>query len=196
VIVLASASRTRQALLAAAGVPVLLDPPEIDEAPIQQRMRRDQASAATLAATLAQLKAAAVSPRHPGALVIGADQTLECDGAGFDKPRDRAEARAQLLALRGRDHRLISAVAVLRDGQTRRTCCSEARLTMRDFSEAFLDHYLDQAGAAPLSSVGAYQLEGLGAQLFAGLEGDFFTILGLPLLPLLEILRDEGELYR
>jgi len=195
-IVLASGSSARQAMLAAAGVTVTIDRPRLDEGPVQRAMRRSQASAAAIAATLAGLKAAEISARHPGSLVIGADQTLECEGAGFDKPRDRAEARAQLLALRGRDHRLISAVALLRDGQPRWTHHAEARLRMRAFSETFLDAYLDQAGAAPLSSVGAYQLEGLGAQLFSAVEGDFFTILGLPLLPLLEILREEGELPR
>ncbi|MEO0034338.1 MAG: hypothetical protein RLZZ501_361 [Pseudomonadota bacterium] len=195
-IVLASASRARQAMLAAAGVTVTIDPPRIDEGRIQQAMRQGHAGAAAIAATLAGLKAAEVSARHPGALVIGADQTLDCDGAGFDKPRDRAEAREQLLVLRGRQHRLVSAVALLRDGHPRWTHRAEALLTMRDFSESFLDAYLDQAGTAPLASVGAYQLEGLGAQLFTGIEGDFFTILGLPLLPLLEVLREEGELQQ
>jgi hypothetical protein len=127
-------------------------------------------------------------------LVIGADQVLECDGVLFDKPVDLAAARAQLLALRGRTHRLVSAVVLARDGQRAWHHVDRADLTMRDFSAGFLDHYLESSGDAVLSSVGAYQLEGRGVQLFVRIDGDYFSILGLPLLPLLDILREQGVL--
>jgi septum formation protein len=196
VIVLASGSAARRTLLEAAGLRIAVDPARLDEAPLKLLLRDQNAGPARIAAHLAEAKAAEVSARTPNALVIGADQTLDLDGAEFDKPRDRAEARAQLQALRGRTHRLISAVAVLRDGEIRWTHAAEARLAMRDCSDAFLDEYLDRVGPAVQHSVGAYQLEGLGAQLFTAIEGDFFTILGLPLLPLLEFLRIDGELTR
>ncbi|SEH27661.1 Maf family protein [Magnetospirillum fulvum] len=195
-IVLASASSARRALLAAAGVTVTVEPSRLDESPVKQSLRERRTHPAAIAEHLAVEKALDVSARMAGALVIGADQTLDLDGADFDKPRDRAEARSQLLALRGRTHCLYSAVAVVRDGQTRWQHVAEARLTMRDFSDAFLDDYLDRVGSAALSSVGGYQLEGLGAQLFTAIDGDFFTILGLPLLPLLEFLRIDGALPR
>jgi len=195
-IVLASASSARRAMLAAAGVTLALDPAGIDEDPVKQTLRERLTHPAAIAEHLAVLKARDVSLRRPGALVIGADQTLELDGADFDKPRDRAEARSQLQALRGRTHHLYSAAAAVRDGQTRWCHVAAATLSMRDFSDTFLDDYLDRAGEAVLSSVGGYQLEGLGAQLFTAIEGDFFTILGLPLLPLLEFLRIDGELPR
>jgi septum formation protein len=126
--------------------------------------------------------------------VIGADQVLDCDGVLFDKPADPGAARTQLLALRGRTHRLVSAVVLVRDGQRLWHHVGRADLKMRDFSTRFLDRYLESAGQAALSSVGAYQLEGIGAQLFAAIEGDYFTILGLPLLPLLDNLREHGVL--
>jgi septum formation protein len=143
---------------------------------------------------LAELKAQRVARRHPGSLVIGADQVLECDGILFDKPSDLAAARSQLMALRGREHRLLSAVVLVRDGERVWHHVDRANLTVRDFSADFLDRYLRSAGDAALSSVGAYQLEGVGAQLFAAIDGDYFTILGLPLLPLLDILREQGIL--
>jgi len=193
-IVLASASTTRQAMLAAAGVTLDIDPARIDEEPAKQTLRDRLTHPAAIAEHLAILKAAEVSARRPGALVIGADQTLALGGADFDKPRDRAEARSQLQALRGRTHHLYSAAAAVRDGETRWCHVAEARLAVRDFSDAFLDDYLDRVGAAVTSSIGGYQLEGLGAQLFTAIDGDFFTILGLPLLPLLDFLRIDGEL--
>jgi len=195
-IVLASASSARRALLAAAGVGVTVDPARIDENPVKRSLRDSRTHPAAIAENLAVLKALDASVRAPGALVIGADQTLDLNGTDFDKPRDRAEARSQLQALRGQTHRLYSAVAVVRGGETRWRHVAEACLTMRDFSDAFLDDYLDRSGASVLSSVGGYQLEGLGAQLFSAIEGDFFTILGLPLLPLLEFLRIDGDLPR
>ena len=149
---------------------------------------------AELARALARAKAEAVSALRPEALVLGADQVLEAEGRLFDKPRDKSEARAQLVFLRRRAHRLVNGIALARRGQTCWQFDNEAHLWMRDFDDAFLDRYLAEAGSEVLESVGAYRLEGIGAQLFARIEGDFFSILGLPLLPLLEALRREGIL--
>ena len=193
-IVLASASPARAALLRAAGIPIRVDAAAIDEAEVKASLRAVGAEPAAVAEALAELKAQRVSRRHPGSLVIGADQVLECDGILFDKPADLAAARSQLLALRGRRHQLVSAAVLVRDGQRLWHHVARADLTMREFSTDFLDRYLRSAGGATLSSVGAYQLEGVGAQLFSSVDGDYFTILGLPLLPLLGILREHGVL--
>jgi septum formation protein len=193
-VVLASASTARAALLQAAGVAAAVDAAAIDEVEVKASLRSVQASAPDMARTLAELKAQRVSLRHPGALVVGADQILECDGHVFDKPAELSEARRQLLALRGRRHQLWSAVVLVRDGRRLWHHVGRADLLMREFSERFLDDYLRSAGDAALSSVGSYQIEGLGVQLFAGVDGDYFTILGLPLLPLLDILREQGAL--
>lgn len=193
-IILASGSRTRLDLLHNAGVPVAADPAAIDESAVKQALHADGAKAEDVAEALAEMKAQRASRRHPGALVIGADQMLDCNGIWFDKPSDLDHARAQLLALRGRTHVLISGAVAVRDGERLWHRTDRARLTMRPFSDAFLDVYLAQLGPAVLQSVGGYQLEGLGAQLFAKVEGDYFTILGLPLLPLLDYLRTCGVL--
>jgi len=193
-VVLASASPVRAALLRAAGIPITVDVAAIDEAEVKTSLRAEQAEPAAIAEALAELKAQRVARRQPGRLIIGADQVLECGGILFDKPVDLAAARSQLLALRGRDHRLVSAVLLVRDGQRVWHHVDRANLKMRNFSTDFLDRYLRSAGDAALSSVGAYQLEGMGAQLFAAIDGDYFTILGLPLLPLLDILREHGIL--
>ena len=191
-LVLASASATRADLLRRAGVACAVDPAHVDEDEIKRDMKAAGANASDLAERLAEIKARKVSARHPGALVVGADQVLDCQGKWFDKPTDRAAARAQLLELRGKMHELISSVCVLRDGERLWHHVGRARMTLRPFSESFLDDYLDQTGAAALQSVGAYQFEGLGAQLFSRVDGDYFTILGLPLLPLLDFLRNHG----
>ncbi|MBP2306189.1 septum formation protein Maf [Azospirillum melinis] len=191
-LVLASGSRTRAAMLEQAGLPAILDRPLVDEDEVKATGRAEGVPADAVAEALAELKAQRITRRHPGALVVGADQMLDCEGRWFDKPADRAAARAQLLDLRGKTHQLVSCAVVVRDGERMWHKTDSARLTMRNFSEAFLDDYLDRVGDDVLHSVGAYQLEGLGAQLFHRVEGDFFTILGLPLLPLLGFLRVHG----
>lgn len=193
-VVLASASRARAAMLERAGVAVIRDPAAVDEDEIKRGARAEGMTVEAVAELLAELKAQRVTRRHPGALVIGADQMLECEGVWFDKPANRADARGQLLALRGKTHRLVSCAVVVRDGERVWHHVDAARLTMRPFSEAFLDSYLDAMGDRALSTVGAYELEGLGSQLFSRVQGDFFTVLGLPLLPLLGLLQVHGVL--
>lgn len=191
-LILASGSRTRQKMLTDAGVPFAVDVPRVDEDGIKAALRAEGAPPGDVAEALAELKAGRVTARHPGALVVGCDQMLACEGAWYDKPADRAAARDQLLALRGKTHELISCAVVVRDGERLWHHIDRARLTMRPFTDAFLDEYLDRAGDDVLHSVGAYQLEGLGAQLFSRVQGDYFTILGMPLLPLLDFVRNHG----
>jgi septum formation protein len=195
-VILASGSAVRARLLSEAGVAFRREVAAVDEAQIKAALKAEGADAAMAAETLAELKAQRVSRRHPEALVIGADQMLDCGGTWFDKPADKAAARATLLALRGRSHVLRSAVAVVRGGDRLWHRNEHATLLMREFSDGFLDAYLAAAGDGALQSVGAYQLEGLGAQLFARIDGDYFTVLGLPLLPLLDFLRNHGVVAR
>jgi septum formation protein len=196
VIVLASQSKARRALLAVAGVEAAIEPAALDEDEIKRRVRSEGGDTARCALTLAEAKAARVARNHADALVIGADQILDCGGAWFDKPRDLADAKAQLGTLRGRAHELVSAVAVARGEKYLWRHVEHARLLMRPFTDAFLDSYVAAMGERLTETVGGYALEGLGAQLFERVEGDYFAILGLPLLPLLAFLRDEGAVAR
>jgi septum formation protein len=195
-VILASASRARASMLQAAGVPIEVVPARVDESEMKIALKGQGAGPADVAIALAELKALQVSRRHPGRLVLGADQMLDCDGAWFDKPESREAARDQLKCLRARKHRLTSAAVLARDGARIWHHAAAAHLTMREFTDAFLDLYLKEAGEAVLSSVGAYQLEGLGAQMFERIEGDHFVILGMPLLPVLDILREQNALVR
>ena len=189
---LASASSARAQVLDGAGVPYLRDPASIDEGVIKSAFRAKGATAAAAAEALARAKAEAVSKRHHGALVLGADQILECGDVWHDKPADGERATSHLRTLRGRTHNLVSAVCVVQDGERAWRHVETARLTMWAFDDAFIERYLERAGPAALESLGAYRLEGLGMQLFSDIEGDFFAILGLPLLPLLAFLRRNG----
>jgi septum formation protein len=191
-LVLASQSHARQELLRNAGIAFEAIPAEIDERAIQ--LASGLASAREIAALLAREKAASVSSRYSGRLVVGADQTLALGGRLFSKPAGRAQAAEQLRALAGQTHELHSAVAVARDGETLFADAAIARMTMRPLDDAAIAAYLDAAGEAVTGSVGAYQLEGLGIHLFERIDGDHFTILGLPLLPLLKFLRSQGLL--
>jgi septum formation protein len=190
-LVLASGSAARRAMLAAAGVPVArIDPPAVDEAAVRESLAAEGASVGHVAETLAELKAVRAGRRHPDALVLAADQMLEtADGEWLDKPADRATARARLRTLSGTTHRLVTGAALVWEGRRVWHHVDEARLTMRPLSDAFIDAYLDAEGEAALGSVGAYRIEGPGLQLFSAIAGDHFTILGLPLLPLLHVLR-------
>jgi septum formation protein len=190
-LVLASGSTTRRALLEATGIAVRIRAADVDEAAIRDRLfAADTAvSHESVAQTLADEKAKAVSALEPGALVIGADQVLSCDGRLFEKPKSMDDAREHLLALRGRTHALHSATALAENGRIVWRDVTTARLTMRAFSETALDAYLTRVGDVVLTSVGAYQIEGPAVQLFEAIDGDHTTILGLPLLPLLGELR-------
>ncbi|MEL6219622.1 MAG: Maf family nucleotide pyrophosphatase [Pseudomonadota bacterium] len=193
-LILASASAARREMLEAAGVAVEAVPARVDETAVKAAMLAEEAPPRDIADSLAELKAVRVSGRYPGQLVLGADQVLVAGGRVFDKPRDLAEARAHLTTLRGQTHQLLSAAVIARDGAPLWRHIGTARLVMRPVTDAFLDDYLARSGEAILSSVGAYHLEGLGAQLFARVDGDYFTVLGLPLLEVLGFLRAQGVL--
>ena len=193
-LILASQSKTRQMLLAAAGVQVEAHPANLDERALEAEAQSQ--SAGRLAALLAYEKAMAVERKHAGRLVLGADQTLALGAERLTKPQDRNTARSQLRALCGRTHELHSAIAFVQHGAVQFEYVGVARLTMRNFSEQFLERYLDALGDSVTESVGAYQLEGLGLQLFERVDGDYFTVLGLPLLQALEFLRRSGCLSR
>ena len=191
-LILASASPSRRQLLTNAGLSFEIEPSGVDEDEVTRSLLGEQASPQDIATTLAEMKAVRVSQRHGAALVIGADSTLACNGRLFDKPPTLAAARQQLLALAGQTHQLSSSVVVAKGGARLWHWSERALLTMRPLSESFLDAYLARAGQSVCASVGAYQLEGLGAHLFSKIDGDYFTILGLPLLPLLSFLADHG----
>jgi septum formation protein len=196
ILILASASKARRAVLEGAGLRFETRIAGVDEAAIKEAAQSEGISPDEAALILADAKAERVAARAPDALVIGADQLLVCDGVWFDKPPDMAAARAHLQRLRGRRHELVTALVVHRGGQRIWQHLAKPRLTMRDFSEAFLEAYLAAEGEVLLSSVGAYRLEGHGAQLFDKIEGDQPAILGLPLLPLLGFLRQHGVLLK
>jgi septum formation protein len=203
-VILASASTARHALLQGAGIPAEAIAAHIDEDEIKRAFREqpvddthpggsdagERARATEAALMLAETKALRISARHPGALVIGADQILLCGVTWFDKPEDIAAAREQLRVLSGQTHVLVTATVVVRDGIRIWQHVAVPRLTMRELSDSFIDNYLAEEGDAALGSVGAYRLEGRGVQMFTRIDGDYFTILGLPLLALLGFLRE------
>jgi septum formation protein len=191
-LILASQSPARKMLLANAGISFEAVPADIDERSVQKNS--GISAPGEIAGLLAREKACFVSLKNPGRYVVGADQTLALGSRLFSKPAGRAQAADQLRLLAGGTHELHSAVAVARDGKIVFSDVSVARMTMRRLDESAIEAYLDQAGQAVTSSVGAYQLEGLGVHLFERIEGDHFTILGLPLLPLLAFMRGEGLL--
>ncbi|MGD9868472.1 MAG: Maf family nucleotide pyrophosphatase [Hyphomicrobiales bacterium] len=194
-LVLASGSPSRAALLKGAGLTFTIQPSDLDERAAREAMRRDGALGPDdVAEVLARAKAEQVSAQHPQALVIGSDQVLALGDRLFEKPATMEAARKTLLSLSGKTHKLHCAVAIARGGQSGWSEVHVASLTMRAISPKEIGQYLASAGEQVLTSVGAYQLEGLGANLFERIEGDYFTILGLPLLPLLERLRQEGAL--
>ncbi|MGJ3262151.1 MAG: Maf family protein [Salinarimonas sp.] len=193
-LVLASTSATRRDLLASTGLPFETARPDVDERAVEATALAGGAGPEALAVTLAREKALSVSAARPGALVIGADQTLALERRLFHKPTSRAAAREQIAALAGRTHALHSGVALARDGVVVTDFLASARLTMRPLDAAAIELYLALAGDAATTSVGGYQLEGVGAHLFARVEGDHSTILGLPVFPLLAALRDHGAL--
>jgi septum formation protein len=193
-LILASASTARRAVLQGVGLRFETRVAGVDEAAIKEAAQAEGIPAEDAALMLADAKAERIAVQAPDALVIGADQLLVCEGAWFDKPPDMAAARAHLQRLRGRQHELVTALVCHRGGQRIWQHVAKPRLTMRDFSDAFLEAYLAAEGEALLSSVGAYRLEGHGAQLFDRIEGDQPAILGMPLLPLLGFLRQHGVL--
>lgn len=192
-VILASTSAIRRQVLTGAGVPFEAVSPGVDEEAAKVSLRAAGAGPRDQADALAELKALRVSAKRPG-LVIGCDQILQCDGRAWDKADTLEEARERLRALRGRAHTLECAAVIARDGVPIWRLLKTSRLMMRDFSDAFLDDYLARHGEAALSAVGCYQLEGAGAQLFERIDGDYFAILGLPLLEILAFLRLHGAL--
>lgn len=187
-IILASGSQSRRALLAGAGVEAQTIKPNVDEDTARNAMRAEGVKVRDQAMQLAETKALKISRANPG-LVIGGDQMLNLDGVAFDKPADLDGAKAHLRALSGKAHYLETAIVIAENGEFVWRHLARPKLTVRTLSEEFIDHYVEACGEALLSTVGAYQLEGLGAQLFSKIEGDYFSILGLPLLPLLDYLR-------
>jgi len=195
-VVLASGSRIRRQLLQSAGIAFTVEPADLDEAKIRDDLTAEPGGAGpdTVAMALATAKAELISADHKDALVIGCDQTLFFNGRVFEKSKDIVSARATLLSLRNQTHRLYSAVALVADGELKWSTVTHADLTMRNFSDAFIDDYLARLGQGAFESLGGYHLEGQGIQLFDCIEGDYFTVLGLPLLALIGELRQQKVL--
>lgn len=193
-IILASKSQVRSRLLKDAGVEFKIHPPDVDESVVKNKA--GNISTNKLAQILAETKARKVSADFTGALVIGADQVLDCQGVLFDKPAGKKAAREHLMNLRGKTHHLTSSVCVAQRGEIIWCQTDSADMTMLNFSDDFLAYYLEQAGENIQASVGAYRLEDIGIQLFESIKGDYFTILGLPLLPLLGFLRAKKGVLR
>ncbi len=193
-IILASGSPFRRKLLENAGIAFSVVPPHLDERAIEEPLANSGATPDDVALVLAEAKATVVSEAHPDAFVIGSDQTLSLGDEVFHKPADMEAARRHLLRLSGRTHQLNSAVVVARNGEAVWRHVAVAQMTMRTLDPAFVGRHLAQVGTIALSSVGAYQVEGPGIQLFERIEGDYFTIVGLPLLPLLAALREQGAI--
>lgn len=191
-LILASGSAARAAMLEGAGLNFEVRPASIDEGALREHLIAEGAPISDIAALLAEAKAKVIARETPDALVLGADQILVLGHEIFEKPSDIASARETLQRLRGNTHELISAISLVQGGDLLWQGSDAARLTIRDFSTAFLEDYLEQEGDAVLESVGAYKLEGRGAQLFSEIDGDYFTILGLPLLMLLDVFREAG----
>lgn len=191
-LVLASKSAPRRALLEAAGIPLVVDPADIDERAAEAASPEEAATPEGAARLLARAKAFETAKRNAGQIVLGADQTLALGAERFSKPKSRDAARTQLRKLSGKTHALHSGIAVVQDNKVLFETVSSAHLTMHDLGETFLDAYLDEAGDRVMQSVGAYQLESVGVTLFEKIEGDHFTILGMPLMPLLVFFRKSG----
>ena len=189
-LLLASGSATRRSMLQDAGLPVEAIRPQVDERAVEANFLASGGEASGVAAALAAAKALAVSAQAPGRWVLGADQTLTCEGTAFHKPEDENAALLQIAALSGKRHELTSAFALARDGAVIRAGARRVGMVMRQLDADFIERYVAQAGPAATASVGGYQIEGLGAQLFSSIDGDYFTILGLPLLDLLAVLRE------
>ena len=193
-LILASASQVRARLLEAAGVPHEVVASAVDEQPIKKRCRDENLTVEQMALELSKEKALSVSENHPDSLVLGADQILECDGRQFDKPNNMTLARENLKYLQGRTHSLVSGMSVVSKGHEIWRHVETSHLSLLPLSDGFVDDYLEKSGPDVLNSVGVYFLEGRGVQLFEKIDGDFFSILGLPLLPLLAFLRRQSVL--
>ncbi len=191
-LILASGSEARAAMLRAAGLDVQLHPANVDEESFRNALRADRVTTSAAAEALAELKGMKVSSRYETGIIIAADQLLDCGGVWFEKPVDRDHAVGSLRALSGKKHQLVSSVVLFRNGARIWHHTGIAEITMRNLSNDYIDRYLDHIGDEVFQTVGCYKIEGMGMHLFSEVKGDHFTILGMPLLPLLDILREQG----